>query len=192
MNLLFASANAHKVEEIQAVLPEGFTLSSLKDIDFHEEIPETSPTIEGNAIQKAKFLNEKLRVSCFADDTGLIIPSLNGEPGVISARYAGPQRDGEANMNLVLERLHKETDRSAYFQTVIALILENELHLFEGRVDGHIAHEKKGIHGFGYDPIFIPEGSSKSFAEMSAEEKNQLSHRSRAVGKMIDFLKNRL
>lgn len=188
MKLLFASSNQHKIEEIKSILPEGIELISLKDIDFEEEIPETSDTIEGNALQKANYLSEKLSIPCFADDTGLIIPSLNNEPGVISARYAGPQRNSDDNMNLVLEKLADKNDRSAYFLTVIALNLNGENFLFEGRVDGEIITNKRGEMGFGYDPIFVPENKTKTFAEMDSKEKNEISHRSRAVNKLIHFL----
>lgn len=188
MKLLFASSNQHKIEEIKSILPEGFELLSLKDLDFEGEIPETSDTIEGNALQKANYLSEKLSIPCFADDTGLIIPSLNNEPGVYSARYAGPQRNADDNMNLVLQKLENQSDRSAFFLTVIALNLNGENFLFEGKVDGEIISEKRGEMGFGYDPIFIPTESDKTFAEMNSEEKNKISHRSRAVNKLIHFL----
>lgn len=188
MKLLFASSNQHKIDEIKSILPEGIELLSLKDIDFEGEIPETSDTIEGNALQKANYLSEKLSIPCFADDTGLIIPSLNNEPGVFSARYAGPQRNSDDNMNLVLEKLETKNDRSAYFLTVIALNLKGENFLFEGRVDGEIISDKRGEMGFGYDPIFIPEKGTKTFAEMDSKEKNEISHRARAVNKLIHFL----
>jgi XTP/dITP diphosphohydrolase len=188
MKLLFASSNQHKIEEIKSILPAGIELLSLKDIDFEGEIPETSDTIEGNALQKANYLSNKLSIPCFADDTGLIIPSLNNEPGVYSARYAGPQRNSEDNMNLVLEKLGDKNDRSAYFLTVIALNLNGENFLFEGKVDGEIITEKRGEMGFGYDPIFVPENGLKTFAEMNSNEKNEISHRSRAVNKLIHFL----
>ena len=188
MKLLFASSNQHKIEEIKAILPEGIELLSLKDIDFEGEIPETSDTIEGNALQKANYLSEKLSIPCFADDTGLIIPSLNNEPGVFSARYAGPQRNSDDNMNLVLDKLADKNDRSAYFSTVIALNLNGENFLFEGRVDGEIITVKRGEMGFGYDPIFVPENGAKTFAEMDAKDKNEISHRARAVNKLIHFL----
>lgn len=189
MKLLFASANQHKIEEIRSMLPANFELIGLKDIDFHEDIPETQDTIPGNAIQKATYLADKLNIPCFADDTGLIIPALNGEPGVYSARYAGPQKNAEDNMNLVMEKLKDKEDRSAYFLTAIALNLNGEIHLFEGKVDGEIIAEKRGTEGFGYDPIFIPENGELTFAEMSSEEKNKLSHRARALTKMLEFLK---
>lgn len=188
MQILFASSNEHKIAELKAILPTGFELISLKDVGFDEEIPETADTIEGNAIQKATYLENKFQIPCFADDTGLIIPSLNGEPGVYSARYAGPQRNADDNMDLVLNKLNSQTDRKAYFCTVIALFIEGEIHVFEGKIDGDILTEKRGNEGFGYDPIFRPNGCKKTFAEMSAAEKNGMSHRGRAVAKMMDFL----
>jgi XTP/dITP diphosphohydrolase len=188
MKLLFASSNQHKITEIKLLLPAGIELLSLADIDFHDEIPETAETIEGNAILKAEYLTNKLNIPCFADDTGLVIPSLNGEPGVYSARYAGEQRNADDNMNLVLSKLESQTDRSAYFLTVIALQLNGKTHLFEGRVEGRIISEKRGSNGFGYDPIFEPENQGRTFAEMNSDEKNSLSHRARALEKMIAFL----
>jgi len=190
MKILFASSNENKIKEIKALLPEGYELVSLADIDFHEEIPETGDTIEENAIQKATYLAGKLSIPCFADDTGLVIPKLKGEPGVYSARYAGKQRNADDNMNLVLEKLNNKTARSAHFLTVIALHIFNKTVVFEGKIDGTIITEKRGTHGFGYDPIFVPENETRTFAEMSAEEKNSMSHRGRALEKMIDFLGN--
>lgn len=189
MKLLFASSNAYKIAEIKGILPHGFQLISLKEIHFHDEIPETADTIEGNAIQKATFLADKMNIPCFADDTGLIIPSLNNEPGVFSARYAGEQRNPDDNMDLVLEKLSAQSDRSAHFTTVIALYIHHKVHVFEGRIDGTIIHEKRGTHGFGYDPIFLPNGSDKTFAEMTVEEKNGMSHRAKALEKMMVYLK---
>ncbi|WP_043024064.1 RdgB/HAM1 family non-canonical purine NTP pyrophosphatase [Fluviicola taffensis] len=189
MKLLFASSNEHKLTEINAILPHGFQLISLKEIHFHDEIPETADTIEGNAIQKATFLADKMNIPCFADDSGLIVPSLNGEPGVYSARYAGPQRDANDNMDLVMEKLDQQSDRSAYFTTIIALYIHHKVHLFEGRIDGTIIHEKRGNNGFGYDPIFVPNGSDKTFAEMTTEEKSAMSHRGKALAKMTEYLK---
>ena len=186
--LVFASANANKIKEIKALLPTHFELVTLDEIGFQEDIPETSDTIPGNAIQKTTYLKEKIALDCFSDDTGLIIPALNGEPGVYSARYAGPQRNATDNMNLVLEKLANQSDRSAYFMTTIALWYENELHLFEGKVTGEIIGDKKGDEGFGYDPIFVPENQGKTFAEMSMEEKSKFSHRARAFEKMMLFL----
>jgi XTP/dITP diphosphohydrolase len=188
MKLLFASANAHKISEIRQLLPSGYELVSLAEAGFDEEIPETAETIEGNAILKAEFVAQKQPLACFADDTGLVIPALGGEPGVYSARYAGEQKNANDNMALVLSRLGDTLERSAYFTTVIALWIDEEMHLFEGRVDGRILGEKRGTNGFGYDPIFIPEGFDRTFAEMSAEEKNGLSHRGRALKAMMEFL----
>lgn len=189
MKLLFASSNEHKIAEIKAILPHGLQLISLKEIQFHDEIPETADTIAENAVQKATFLADKMHIPCFADDTGLVIPSLNGEPGVYSARYAGSQRDAHDNMDLVLEKLNGQSDRKAYFTTVIALYINHKVHLFEGRIDGTIITEKRGDNGFGYDPIFVPEGSDKTFAEMTADEKNEVSHRGRSLAKMTEYLK---
>lgn len=186
--LVFASANANKIKEIKALLPTHFELVTLDEIGFKEDIPETADTIPGNAIQKTTYLKEKIALDCFSDDTGLIIPALNGEPGVYSARYAGPQRNATDNMNLVLEKLANQSDRSAYFMTTIALWYENELHLFEGKVTGEIIGDKKGDEGFGYDPIFVPENQGKTFAEMIMEEKSKFSHRARAFEKMMLFL----
>lgn len=188
MELLFASGNENKVKEIRQLLPQGYQLLSLADVGFRDDIPETAQTIEGNAILKAEFMAKRQSLGCFADDTGLVIPALNGEPGIYSARYAGEEKNAGKNMNLVLEKLEGSPYRNAYFITVIALILEEKLHLFEGRVEGQIIEEKRGINGFGYDPIFQPEGFDRTFAEMTSEEKNKLSHRGRALAKMMAFL----
>ena len=188
MKILFASSNAHKIQEIKELLPKSIELLSLSDIDFYEEIPETADTIEGNAIQKATFLAERLNMPCFADDTGLIIPSLNGEPGVYSARYAGPQRNSEENMDLVLQKLISVTSREAHFKTVIALWINQKTILFEGKIEGEICTKKRGENGFGYDPIFIPKGSEKTFAEMNSVEKNSMSHRGKAVSLLVEYL----
>jgi XTP/dITP diphosphohydrolase len=188
MKLIFASHNAHKVEEIRSMLPKHVELVSLTDLGYHEEIPETADTIAGNAIMKAEFLNDQLQEAVFADDTGLVIPALNGEPGVYSARYAGSQKDPKANMEKVLERLSDKADRSAYFQTVIALRLNGETHLFDGRVQGQIIAVERGGMGFGYDPIFVPEGFQLTFAEMDSKAKNEISHRARALRQMLQFL----
>ncbi len=191
MKILFASSNKNKIAEIKSLLPKKYTLVSLEDIGFRGEIPENSDTIEGNAIQKATFLNATLNLPCFADDTGLIIPSLNDEPGVFSARYAGEQRNSDDNMNKVIVNLENKEDKSAYFKTVIALVINKEIHLFDGKIEGEIISEKRGENGFGYDPIFVPTGESKTFAEMESSTKNKLSHRAKAVEKMIHFLKNK-
>ena len=189
--LVFATNNLNKLAEIQQMLEGSFDVLSLQDIGCDEDIPETSPTLEGNALQKARYISEKYHVDVFADDTGLEVPELNGEPGVYSARYAGPQKNAGDNMDLLLKNLGDSTDRKAHFKTCIALIMKAKEHVFEGRVDGHIRNEQSGTEGFGYDPVFEPEGYAITFAEMSMSEKNQISHRARAFRKMIDFLKER-
>ena len=178
------------MKEVKALLGDEFEIVGLKDIGCHEDIPETQPTIEGNALQKARYVKEHYQVDCFSEDTGLEIESINMEPGVYSARYAGPQRNSDDNMNLVMEKLKDQTNRNARFKTVIALILDGKEYTFEGIVNGEIAHKKTGTDGFGYDPIFLPEGRTTSFAEMTSEEKNKISHRGRAVRKLIKHLKN--
>ncbi len=188
MKLVFATHNHNKAKEIQALVPEGITIVTLDDLQCNEEIPETAPTLEGNAIQKAEYIVNQFNLNVFADDTGLEIEALNGEPGVISARYAGEQRDSNQNMDLVLEKLNGIENRNAQFRTAIALYWEGEMHLFEGIVKGTIRTEKSGEEGFGYDPIFEPENCGKTFAEMSLDEKNKMSHRARALEKMIAFL----
>lgn len=188
MKLVFATGNVNKAEEIRSMLPEGTELLTLKDLDLTEDIPETSPTLEGNAILKANYIVEHFGLDCFADDTGLELISLNNEPGVYSARYAGEQRNSEDNMDLLLKNLQGKEDRSAQFRTVIALHLEGQMHTFEGIVTGKIIEEKRGEKGFGYDPIFVPDGYTTTFAEMSMDEKNKISHRGRAFKKMFDFL----
>lgn len=188
MKLLFATSNQNKAKEIAALLPENFELMTLNDIEIHEDIPETCSTIEGNANQKADYIVDNFHFDCFADDTGLEIELLSGEPGVKSARYAGEERSDENNMNLVLSKLSSHENRAARFKTVIALRLNGENYEFEGIVNGHIRTEKKGANGFGYDPIFEPENCGKTFAEMTLDEKNQFSHRARAVQKLITFM----
>jgi XTP/dITP diphosphohydrolase len=190
INLVFATNNANKVNEIQSIIGDNFNILSLSDVNCSEELPETQTTLKGNAIQKAKYLSDNYNANCFADDTGLIVDELNGEPGVYSARYAGPQRNAEDNMNLLLSKLDGIQNRSAKFQTVIALIYNGTEHTFTGEVKGHIAAKKSGQEGFGYDPIFIPEGYNTSFSEMSLEEKNKISHRGIATRKLIEFLRN--
>lgn len=187
MKILFATSNQNKAAEIRRMLPSTIELITLNDIEINEDIPETSLTIEGNAKQKADYITKHFNLNCFADDTGLEINALNGEPGVYSARYAGNQRSDSDNMQLVLEKLSSKEDRSARFKTVIALTIDNQQHLFEGIVNGIIRHEKSGSNGFGYDPIFEPENCGKTFAEMNMDEKNSYSHRARAFQKMIDF-----
>lgn len=170
-------------------MPGNIKLLNLQDINFTDDIPETSPTLEGNALQKARLIYDKFQIGCFADDTGLEIEALDGRPGVYSARYAGEDKNTEANMNKVLLELGGAENRKARFRTVIALILDGKEHLFDGVVNGVILTEKRGGKGFGYDPIFMPEGHPKSFAEMTLEEKNNISHRAIAVKKLIEFLR---
>jgi len=188
MEIIFASSNQNKAKEIQAAIPKSFIIKTLLDLGFHEEIPETADTFAGNALLKAQFVADKWKLPCFSDDSGLEIEALNNEPGVYSARYAGTQRNDDENMKLVLEKLQNETNRKACFKTVIALIIDGKTILFEGKVEGIIRHDKRGNHGFGYDPIFEPEGSGKTFAEMNIDEKSKYSHRKRAVDEMISYL----
>lgn len=189
--LVFATNNPNKAREVRELLGDEFDVRTLADIGCTEDIPETAPTLEGNAEQKAAYLLEHYNMDCFADDTGLEVTALNGEPGVRSARYAGDQRDTEANMSLVLNRLEGKTDRSARFRTVVCLKLEGETHFFEGSASGAIIQERTGDKGFGYDPVFLPDGADKTFAQMSTEEKNALSHRAKAVNALVQFLRNR-
>jgi len=191
MKILFATSNQNKAKEIAALLPASFELMTLNDLDLKEDIPETQDTLDGNAKQKSQYIIDHFQLDCFADDTGLEIYSLNNEPGVKSARYAGEQRDSEANMQLVLDRLEGKEDRSGRFRTVISLELNGEHYFFEGIVEGTIRTEKSGDGGFGYDPIFEPENCGRTFGEMSMDEKNRYSHRARAFEKMIAFLKGR-
>jgi len=188
ISIVFATGNQNKVKEVNELLDDGIEIASLKSIGCDEDIPETQPTIEGNALQKARYVVDNYKVDCFAEDTGLEIEALNGEPGVFSARYAGEQRDSEANMALVLEQLKDQTNRKAHFKTVVALSLNGKEYLFEGIAKGEISTKKKGEKGFGYDPIFIPEGYDKSFAQMSSVEKNAISHRGKAINKLKKFL----
>jgi XTP/dITP diphosphohydrolase len=188
MKLVFATHNHNKAKEIQSLVPEGITIVTLDDLQCYEDIPETAPTLEGNAIQKAEYIVKRFNLNVFADDTGLEIEALNREPGVISARYAGEQRDAKKNMDLVIEKLNGIENRNAQFRTVIALYWDGEMHLFEGIVTGKIRTTKTGEEGFGYDPIFEPENCGKTFAEMNLVEKNKMSHRARALEKMIAFL----
>lgn len=187
MKLIFATSNAHKLEEVQAVIPPQFSLLSLKDLDFNYDIPETGDTLEDNALIKARFIHQKYGENVFAEDTGLEITALNGLPGVITARYAGPQRDHHDNMDKVLQELSTHEDRSAQFRAIIALIYDNTEYLFEGILTGTIGFDKRGEQGFGYDPIFIPTGYTETAAELGPTIKNQISHRVRALAKMIYF-----
>ena len=188
MKLVFATNNLHKLKEVQEMLSEKIELLSLKDISCFEDIPETAETLEGNAKIKADHVTQKYGYDCFADDTGLEVDSLNGEPGVYSARYGGEPRDADKNMNKLLRNLSDKTDRAAQFRTIITLNLNGKSHDFEGICRGGILPERKGGAGFGYDPIFQPEGFEKSFAEMSSEEKNKISHRGLAIAKLVEFL----
>lgn len=189
MQLVFASNNKNKILELQSMLPETITILSLESIGCFEDIPETADTIEGNAIQKANYVTEKFGYDCFADDTGLEVDALNGDPGVFSARYAGEQRNADDNMNKLLESLTDKKDRKAQFKTVIALNLNGKQHLFTGIAKGEITLEKIGNQGFGYDPIFQPEGFPETFAQLSLEIKNKISHRGKATQQLIHFLK---
>ena len=190
MKIVFATNNPNKLKEIQTLMPKGIEIVSLKEVGCTEDIPETGTTLEANAFQKAHYLKEKYGYDCFADDTGLEVEALNGAPGVYSARYAGPERSAEANMAKILEELKGKENRKAQFRTAIALILNGEEQLFEGKVEGHISEEKKGEEGFGYDPIFLPENDKRSFAQMTMAEKGAISHRGRAVKKLVDFLRS--
>ncbi|MTB52852.1 RdgB/HAM1 family non-canonical purine NTP pyrophosphatase [Lewinella sp. W8] len=187
--LVFATNNPHKIAEVKEMLGEHYDFLSLADIGCEEDIPETSPTLAGNAQQKARYVREKYGYDCFSEDTGLEVDALDGAPGVITARYAGPTRSAAANNEKVLKELGDRRDRSARFRTFICLILEGEEHLFEGRCEGRITDAPRGEGGFGYDPIFLPEeGDGRVFAEMSGAEKHAISHRGRALNKLTDFL----
>lgn len=190
MELVFATNNKHKLEEIQNLLGDKVKLLSLNDLSFFEEIPEDYDTLKENALQKAKYIYDRFKRNCFADDTGLEIDFLKGAPGVMSARYAGLKCPFEDNLTKVLKELDGAENRKARFRTVIALILDGKEHYFEGIVDGEILTQNHGKGGFGYDPIFRPLGYDKSFAEMEMNEKNEISHRARAAIKLVDFLKN--
>lgn len=187
-DIVFATNNQHKLEEIRRIVGGKFRILSLKEIGCEEDIPETADTLEGNALMKARFVKEHYGYDCFADDTGLMVDALGGAPGVYSARYAGPGHDSAANMVLLLKNLDGVTERSARFVTVIALILNGQEMTFEGRVEGEILTVPAGTSGFGYDPVFKPTESSVSFAEMSADAKNAISHRGRATAKLMTYL----
>lgn len=186
--IVFATNNSHKLEEARAILQDKVKVLSLADIGCHDDIPETADTLEGNALIKARWVKEKYGYDCFADDTGLMVDVLNGEPGVYSARYAGEHCSPADNIRLLLEKMTGLANRRAHFSTVVALSLKDHEYLFEGTVEGEISETLNGGGGFGYDPVFIPENSSLSFAEMSPEEKNKISHRGRAMRKFADFL----
>jgi XTP/dITP diphosphohydrolase len=188
--LIFATNNQHKITEIQSLIGDKIVLESLMDIGCTEDIPETADTLEGNALLKARFVYDNYGKNCFADDTGLEIEALDGRPGVYSARYATDGHNFEANINKVLIELSGLQNRKARFRTVIALILDGSVHYFEGIVNGEIISERRGSQGFGYDPVFLPDGYKLTFAEMPLIEKNKISHRARAVSKLVDFLKS--
>lgn len=193
MKLVFATNNAHKLQEVRQILGERFEVVGLSDIGCHEDIPETAETLEGNALLKARYVKEHYGLDCFADDTGLEVKALDGAPGVHTARFAelfgeGDTHDSNANMRLLLQKLEKKSDRSARFRTVIALIYKGEEQLFEGIVEGQILPERHGTEGFGYDPVFQPQGYDVTFAEMPAADKNAISHRGRATQKLAQFL----
>ncbi|MBR3907796.1 MAG: non-canonical purine NTP diphosphatase [Bacteroidaceae bacterium] len=188
MKLVFATNNRHKLDEVRAIVGDRIEILSLNDIGCHDDIPETADTLQGNALIKARYIYEKYGADCFADDTGLEVEELGGEPGVYSARYAGEECSSEANMKKLLHNLKGKKNRNAQFRTVIALIIDGEEKLFNGIVKGSITEEKRGDSGFGYDPIFVPEGFSESFAQMSSEQKNSISHRYRATRRLSDYL----
>lgn len=188
MKLVFATNNSHKLEEVRQILGSKVDVLSLNDIGCHDDIPETADTLQGNALIKARYIHDKYGMDCFADDTGLEVEALDGAPGVFSARYAGDGHDSQANMEKLLQNLTGKNNRNAQFRTVIALIINGREMLFNGIVKGRISEEKTGDSGFGYDPIFIPEGYSESFAQMSSEQKNSISHRYRATKELNDYL----
>ncbi len=187
IQLVFATNNKHKLQEAREILPD-FEVLSLEDVDLVADIPETKDTLEGNALDKVKFVHERLGMNCFSDDAGLEVEALGGAPGVFSARYAGEHATFDDNIRKLLGAMEHHTNRKAQFRTIVALILNNNEYFFEGIVRGIIPYQKMGEQGFGYDPVFIPEGLSKSFAEMSAEKKNAISHRGRAMRKLSEFL----
>jgi XTP/dITP diphosphohydrolase len=188
MRLIFSSQNQHKISEVRSKLPSYISLSDLSEFNLTSEIPETGKTLEENALIKAKFVYENFKVNCFADDSGLEVEILGNAPGVYSARYAGEPKNDEKNMDKLLLTLEKHSNRNAQFRTVICLILLGKEYFFEGIIKGKIIHARKGKDGFGYDPIFIPDGYEKTFAEMTIEEKNKISHRALAVEKLVEFL----
>lgn len=194
--IIMATNNAHKLEEVRQILGNAYHVKGLAEIGCHEDIPETADTLEGNAMQKARYVHEHYGVDCFADDTGLEVTALNGAPGVFTARFGamngyGESHDADANIRCLLDKLQNATDRSARFRTVVALIQDGQEHLFEGTVEGRILPQKAGEGGFGYDPVFAPaEGNGLAFAQMAAEEKNAISHRGRAINRLAEYLKN--
>lgn len=188
--LIFATNNLHKLNEVSQMLGNSFDLLSLKDINCYSDIPETANTLEGNALMKARFIYQRYHLNCFADDTGLEVEALNGAPGVFSARYAGETHDSKANMDKLLAEMKGIENRNAQFRTVIALIINEKEYLFEGLIKGMIIEKEKGSSGFGYDPVFIPEGFSETFAELGNEIKNKISHRAQAIDKLCKFIQN--
>jgi len=188
MQLIFATHNKNKLKEVKSLMPSAITLLSLDDINFQSEIEETSATIEGNALLKAQTIYKQTGRNCFADDSGLLVDALNGAPGVYSARYAGEQKNNEDNLQKLLFDLRNIETRDAHFKTVMALIIDGKEYQFEGIVTGKIISEKIGTHGFGYDPIFVPDGYTETFAQLSSEIKNTISHRARALQKMLAFI----
>ena len=191
-NLVFATGNSHKLQEVQGLFKEGFALSCLKDVNITEEIPETADNLVDNALQKAWYVYKKCGIPCFADDTGLEVETLNGAPGVYSARYAGEQKDSKLNMLLLLKNMTGKENRNARFRTIIAYIDENaQEHIFEGEIRGKIIENMAGENGFGYDPIFVPEGYDKTFAQLSSETKNKISHRARAMEKFLSYINSK-
>jgi XTP/dITP diphosphohydrolase len=191
MKLCFATNNIHKLEEINALLGNNFEIVSLQAIGCREDLPENQDTLEGNSLEKAQFVWQHYQINCFADDTGLEVEALQGAPGVYSARYAGPQRNSQDNIYLLLQNLQNHTNRKARFRTSITLILEGHVHQFEGIVKGHIEQKPQGDKGFGYDPVFVPEGHTRTFAEMAMEEKSSMSHRGKAIEALVAFLKKK-
>lgn len=191
MKIVFATNNVHKLREVSQTLGEDFTLVTPRECGVTEDIPENEATLEGNALAKARYIRSRTGLDCFADDTGLEVEALGGEPGVHSARYATDGHDDAANKRLLLERLAGKENRRARFRTAIALIDADGEHIFEGVVEGRIAREERGADGFGYDPLFVPDGCGRTFAEMSADEKNAVSHRGRAVRRLAEYLQNR-
>ncbi len=189
--LVFATNNAHKLEEVKAILEPEYQIVSLKELGCFDDIPETEKTLDGNALLKARYIFDKYGVDCFADDTGLEVKALNGEPGVYSARYAGEENNAQENMKKLLKNMTGVESREACFRTVIALIESGEVRFFEGKIEGKIAEDPKGTAGFGYDPVFVPDGYQLSFAELGLEEKNKISHRALAVEKLTKYLKSK-
>ena len=190
MEIVVATSNNHKLQELRKILPESFKISGMRDIGCLDEIPETGATFRENDLQKGRYLFEKYHVTCLADDSGLEVKALNGRPGVLSARYAGTDADSSANMTRLLSEMNGVADRSARFVTVLALILNGQEYLFEGMINGRITETPSGIGGFGYDPVFIPDGYNTTFSEMTSDQKNSISHRAIAAGRLNDFLKH--